>query len=121
MGASRWEHAEHPGEGRGFPCRRRGGVHMSARGSAASPDATRPSGARHGTGSGSRSTGGGASTTNGAADAPVQEQASSIAPAPPAPEGGAAAPRDWAWGAIVVMAGLFAIVAVFVFAVLEYK
>ena len=34
---------------------------------------------------------------------------------------GARVQRDWAWGAIVVMAGLLSIVAVFVFAVFQYK
>jgi hypothetical protein len=55
-----------------------------------------------------------------------------VPPKPPAPVAdgreagggspeGAAPQRDVAWGAIVVTAGLIAIVAVFAFAVLEYK
>jgi hypothetical protein len=40
-------------------------------------------------------------------------------PPPPPPPNGAGKP-EWAWGAIVVIAGLLAIVAVFVVAVLHY-
>jgi hypothetical protein len=54
-------------------------------------------------------------------DVPVKEQTSPTTPGVPAQEAGASGPRDWAWGAIVVITGLVAIVAVFIFAVLEYK
>jgi hypothetical protein len=39
----------------------------------------------------------------------------------PAQEAGASGPRDWAWGTIVVVTGLAAIFAVFIFVVLDYK
>ena len=52
--------------------------------------------------------------------ASVATQSASTAPASAAQEGGASEQRDWAWGAIVVIAGLLSIVAVFVFAVFQY-
>src|SRR5438477_199711 len=39
----------------------------------------------------------------------------------PGREAGSSGQRDWAWGAIVVITGLVAIVAVFILAVLQYK
>jgi hypothetical protein len=42
-------------------------------------------------------------------------------PEPPVPEGGSPAGGERAWGAIVVIAGLIAIVAVFIFAAFQYK
>ena len=86
---------------------------MSARGSTASADAAAP-----------RPTASDAApepATNGAGEAPLGEQAPPTTAAARAREGGSSGPREWAWGAIVVIAGLIAIVAVFVFAVLQYK
>jgi hypothetical protein len=56
----------------------------------------------------------GAADNAAAGEASAGEQTPVTAPVSPTQE------REWAWGAIVVIAGLLSIVAVFIFAVFQY-
>jgi hypothetical protein len=103
------------GDGTPFPALRREEIEMIETDSAASPDVASAGAPEVATAPGS------AGDMAAAAQAQAQPQGASVAPVPAAQQAARSGRGDWAWGAIVVIAGLVAIVAVFIFAVLQYK